>query len=126
MSRALRILFLVHAAVGIVVGGLLLIIPGRLLEWLQWGPAIDPIVSRLLGAAILAFAWSSLYGWRATQRSQVSILIQMEAVFTVLACVGMLRHMYRGSGWIPAAWVSLGLFAAFAIAWTFFLFVLRE
>ena len=125
MSKALKTLFLVHAVVGIVAGALLLIIPGRFLEWLHWGANIDPIASRILGAALLALAWSSLFGWRATRRSQVAVLIQMETIFTVLACVGMLRHMYRGD-WVPAAWVMLGLFAAFAIAWSFFLVVRRE
>ena len=126
MSKGLKTLFLIHAVVGIVAGALLFILPGRTLEWLQWGENIDPIASRVLGAALLALAWSSVLGWRATSRSQVAILIQMETVFTVLACAGMLRHMYRGSGWVAAAWVMLGLFAAFAIAWSFFLVVRRE
>jgi len=125
MSKALRVLFLVHAVVATVAGALLLIIPGRLLDWLLWWP-IDPIVSRLLGAALLALAWSSLYGWRATGRSQVTVLIQMEAIFTVLACAGLLRHLFTGSGWVAAAWVSLGVFAAFAVAWLFFLIARRD
>ncbi len=126
MSKGLKALFLVHAIVGIVAGGLLFIIPGRFLGWVNWGENLDPIATRVLGAALLALAWSSLIGWRATERSQVDVLVQMETVFTVLACVGMLRHMYQGSGWVAAAWVMLGLFAAFAIAWSFFLVVRRE
>lgn len=126
MSKALKTLFLVHAVVACIAGALLLIIPGRFFEWLQWGPLIDPLVSRVLGAALLALAWSSLHGWRATERAQVTVLVQMEAIFTVLACAGMLRHMYRGSGWVLGAWIILGLFAAFAIAWVFFLFARRE
>ena len=63
MSRGLRITFLIHAVVAVTTGLLLFLIPGRFLAFIAWAP-IDPIASRLLGAAMLALAWSSLRGWR--------------------------------------------------------------
>ena len=115
MSKGLRITFLIHAVVAGVFGLFLLLIPGRFLEFIGWAP-IDPIVSRLLGAAMLALAWSSVRGWRASGWAEVAILVEMEVIFTVLACVALLRHLLFGWWpWMP--WAVLVLCALFAVAW---------
>jgi len=119
MSKGLKTAFLVHAVVALVAGAPLLIVPGGMLTRLGWAP-IDPLVSRVLGAALLALAWSSFRGRRATEQAQVSILVEMEAVFTVLACVGLLRHLLVG-GWPVVPWLALAVFAAFALAWIYWL-----
>jgi hypothetical protein len=123
MSRALNITFLIHAIVAVVFGLLMLLVPGRTLLFFGWAP-IDPITSRILGAALLALAWSSFRGWQATERKQVQILVEMEAVFTVLASVGLLRHLLFAR-YLPIVWAMLALFVAFAVAWIVFL-VKRE
>jgi hypothetical protein len=123
MSKALRTTFLVHSIVSVLIGALLLLIPGRLLLGLGWTP-IDPIVSRLLGAALLALAWSSFRSWRATERSQVAIILEMEAAFTVLGSVGLLRHLLFGR-WPLIVWATFVVLLAFAVAWIVFL-VRRE
>jgi len=119
MSKALRLTFLIRAVVGVLFGALLLIIPGRFLEWVGWAP-IDPIAGRVLGAALLALAWSSFRGWQATERAQVATLVELEAVFTVLGCVGLLRHLLFAP--FPAmVWIVFVILAIFAIAWITFL-----
>lgn len=119
MSKGLKNLFLVHAVVGVVFGAAFLIKPGGFLLLFDWSP-IDPLISRVLGAALLALAWSSYRGWQATERAQVATLLEMEAVFTVLAAVGLLRHLLFGK-YLPFAWVICAMFIAFAIAWIVFL-----
>jgi hypothetical protein len=115
MSKSLRTTFLVHAVVGVIFGVPMLLAPGRLLTWLRWRP-IDPIISRLLGAALLALAWSSFRGWRAEDRRRVAILLEMEVVFTVLGCVGLLRHLLFGA--FPLVpWMVFAIMAIFAAAW---------
>ena len=115
MSKALKYTFLIHAVVAVLFGVPLLIVPGRFLGWFGWAP-IDPIISRLLGAALLALAWSSFRGWRATERAQVAILVEMEAVFTVLGCVGLLRHLLF-AGYPAMVWMVFAILGIFAIAW---------
>ncbi len=115
MSRSLRIIFLIHTVVSLILGVPMLIVPGRLLAWLGWAP-IDPIISRVLGAALLALAWSSFRGWRAGDRTRVAILIELEAVFTVLASIGLLRHLLFAPFPI-APWLVFVVVAAFAVAW---------
>ena len=124
MSKALKTTFLIHAVVAVVFGLLLLIIPGRILVWMNWAP-IDPIISRLLGAALLALAWSSFRGWRATDSAQVEILVEVEAVLTVLGSVALLRHLLFAT-YPPMVWGILAIYLAFAIAWIFFLYQRRR
>jgi hypothetical protein len=115
MSKSLRTLFLVHAVVGVIFGVPMLIAPGRLLTFLGWAP-IDPIISRLLGAALLALAWSSFRGWRTDDRARVALLLELEAVYTVLGCVGLLRHLlFARYPFVP--WAILVILAIFAAAW---------
>jgi hypothetical protein len=119
MSKALKTTFLIHAVVSAVFGIPLLVVPGGFLGLFSWVP-IDPILSRILGAALLALAWSSFRGWQATERKQVQILVELEAVFTVLACIALLRHLLFGS-WPLIVWLVFAVFVAFAVAWIVFL-----
>ncbi len=118
MSRGLKNLFLVHALVGLLFGAPLLIKPGGFLQLFNWAP-IDSLVSRILGAALLGLAWSSYRGWRATEKAQVAILIEMEAVYCVLGCVGIVRHLLVRTYPI-IVWVVLAVLAIFAVAWIAF------
>jgi len=109
---------LIHAAVSAVSGLCLLAMPGRVLLALGWAP-IDPVLSRLLGAALLALAWSSFRGWRATGRAQVQIVLELEAVFATLACAGLLRHLLFAH-WPLMVWLLFGTFLVFAVCWIAF------
>jgi len=115
MSKALKFTFLIHAVVALILGALLLIIPGRFLGWIGWAP-VEPIINRVLGAALLALAWSSFRGWLATERAQVAILIEMEVAFTVLGCIGVLRHLLFAP-YPLMVWIVFAILALFAIAW---------
>jgi hypothetical protein len=123
MSKGLRMVFLAHMVVSVVFGVPLLFIPGRMLMWLNWTP-IDPIASRLLGATLLALGWSSFRGWQLTGKRDVRLLVETEAVFTGLACVGLARHLFL-QHYPLFPWLVFALFLVFFLAWTFFL-VRRE
>ena len=115
MAKWLRIVFLVHMVIVAVLGALLLALPGRFLGGLGWAP-VDPLLSRVLGAALLALAWGSFRAWRARDRQQVILLLEIEAAFTILACAGLLRHLLIANyPWMP--WLLLAGLAAFAVAW---------
>jgi len=119
MSRSLRITFLVHAIVAFLMGVPLLVAPGRWLSLFGWAP-IDPLMSRMFGAALLAMAWSSVRGYLAEGWDQVEIVVELEAVFTVLASIGLLRHLLIGT-WPWYTWTILGIFGLFAVAWIYHL-----
>ena len=60
---------------------------------------IDPLLSRLLGAALIALAWSTFRGWGASSYEQVSFLVEIEVIFTVFGSAGMLCHLLKA--WYP-------------------------
>lgn len=122
MSKLLRFTFLAHMIVAGVVGALLLVIPGRALDWIDWGP-VEPILDRVLGAALLALGWSSFRGLLATERRQVALLIETEAIFCLLGCVGVGRHLLFTQAAYPImVWVVFGVLAVFLLLWVVNLF----
>lgn len=124
VQKSIRAIFGSHSVVGLAFGVPLLLFPGRLLTWFQWAP-IDPIISRILGAALLALAWSSFRVWRTEDSTQVTHLVELELIFTGLASVGILRHLISGR-WPWIVWAILALYLLFTAAWGYVLYVLRK
>lgn len=118
MSNGLKLTFLIHALVALVIGLPLLIAPGRFVDLVGWMP-VEPILARILGAALLALGWGSFRVWQSADKELAAVLIQVEAVFAVLAGVGVLRHLLIAN-YPVTVWVALLVFAAFAIAWIAF------
>jgi hypothetical protein len=120
LSSGLRLTFLIHAVVSLVFGVSLFILPRLVTMLVRW-PQADPLITRLLGAALLALAVSSWMGYRATRREEVTNAVTLEMVFTVASCIALLRHLL----FLPTpafAWVILVIMALFALAWIFFYF----
>jgi len=118
IPKGLKTAFLIHAVVALIFGLALFIAPGRFARLINWSP-MDPVISRMLGAALLALAVSSWLSYQATTWERVEIKVQLEIVFTVLGVVGLLRHLL----FLPTpafAWVNLVVLAAFAVVWIVF------
>jgi len=124
MSKSLRYTFLVHMIVAVIYGLPMLIVPGGFLQIFDWAP-IDPLMTRVTGAALLGFAWSSYRGWRAAGWDQVWRIVEAEAVFTTLAAIGLGRHIIAAS-WPWYVWMIFITFIVFAAAWIFHLFRQRR
>ena len=124
INSLLKYTFLLHAVVAVVFGLPLLIIPGASLDLLGWTPQ-DPLVSRMLGAAILGFGWSSIRGFISRDWSQVRIIVEAEAIFCTLAAVGLLRHLLISTyPWY--VWMIFILFFLFAVLWVIAYLTNRE
>jgi hypothetical protein len=136
ISKGLRNLFFVHAIVGAIFGIPLFLFPGRFLTLVGWRPEwvelpplelglsipgttfVDPVTTRLLGAAMIALAFSSLLGWRASDWSELRYLVALEAIFCVLGVIGILIPLPRLGWTMPTiGWVTMILLAIFAMAW---------
>jgi hypothetical protein len=111
-------------AVSLILGAFLLFIPGRFLTSLGWAP-IDPITSRILGAALLAMSWGDWRVQRSGDQAEASLWVEVHLAFTALAGVGVLRHLVAGR--FPAiVWITFGLLAVFAVVWLVALLGQRE
>lgn len=120
ITSGLKVTFLVHGIVGLLVGVPELLFPeafGQL-----FGMAVpDPIFWRLLGAAILGFTATSWLALRATTWAEVKTIVVGEIVWPVLGTIVMLGALLTGV-WPVLGWVNAIVLGGFAVAFTFFYF----
>ena len=116
MSRMLKPALVIHMILSVILGVLLLVIPGRFLGWLGWAP-IDPIISRVLGAALLALSWGDLRVWRRSTKAEARLFVEVQLGFAALAAIGVLRHLVVGGQWLAIVWIVFGGFGLFALIW---------
>ncbi len=108
---------ILHAVVAFILGAPLLLAPGRSLGLLGWAP-VDPLPQASCSAPP---CWGSPGAPGAASgrpSGQVAFLVEMEAAFCVLACVGMLRQVW-GRNYPYYVWTLLAILALFAVAWLF-------
>lgn len=136
ISKGLRNTFLVHIFFSAVLGLAVYVIPGRVLTWLGWIPKtyevtvgdttlstsgtilVDPVITRLLGAALLALAFASFLGWRARLHQEVSILVWLDFAFCGLALIAFLVRIVNYTKPLPViGWVMIAILIGFEIVW---------
>jgi hypothetical protein len=133
ISNSLRTIFLVHMIISFVLGAALWLVPGRTLQFLGWVPKmvelpelgvstagttfVDNVLTRLLGAALLALAFSSFRGWRAERWEQVAFIVQLEFVFCATALIGTLAGFYLRNDVPIIGWVIAIVLAVFTLLW---------
>jgi len=116
MSTFLKVLFLIYAVIAFIFGAPLLLAPGKFLGVFGWAP-VDPLLSRLLGAALLGMAWSSLRSFRLSERSQARLVIETNLIFCALGSLGFLRHLTAADYYPFMVWFVFGLLVVFTLAW---------
>ena len=92
MKPIQKILAYIFGVLCLLLGASLLVVPGRFLGSIYWAP-VDPHLSRILGAALLAMAWLVWRIVRPTDKSLMSIGSEVFFIFTFLSSVGLLRHV---------------------------------
>jgi hypothetical protein len=122
VPASLRTWFRVHCAVDVVAALPLLLFPQRILGLLGW-TAIDPVATRLCGAALLGIGGASvmverhgLSGYRA--------LLGLKVIWSVAAIFALLAGIADGAP--PAAWAFLSIFIAFSGIWMSYMIRLRQ
>ncbi len=116
MSKALSYTFVLYLVVATIFGVPLVLFPGAFLAFFGWAP-VDPLLSRVLGAALLAHAWSCFRALRGADPSAIAIVLEMQLIFAVLSGIGLLRHLLIAD-YPLTVWLVLALFTIFAVAWT--------
>ena len=118
IKPGLKYTFLAHFIVGLIFGLVYLLIPQTYETMFRW-PVPDPLVYRLLGAALLGFATSSILAYRETAWEKVIIVVRMEIVWLALAVLVMLYGMLI-VGMPGIGWLNTVLLAAFLVAFSLF------
>ncbi len=115
MIQVRKLVFLVYALLAGVAGALLLAMPGRFLGALGWEP-VDPLLSRVLGAGLLALAWAAARGWQARTKSELALILEVQAIFCTLGALGLIRHLAIAN-YPLMVWLPFVAFMLFAVAW---------
>src|SRR5437764_498446 len=111
IPASLRTWFVVHFAVDVAAALPLLFAPTQVLGLLGW-TCVDPVATRLCGAALLGIGIASLTTHRhgaCAYRAMLSLKVvwSLAAIFALLAGIA--------GGAPPATWAFLSIFIAFSV-----------
>ena len=118
---SLRFWFVVHFVVDIVFALPLLLIPEWLMPLLGWR-CVDPISSRLVGAALMGIGIASLLERKASTEV-FRAMLNLKIIWATSAVVGIGLGLLRGGPLV--GWALLAVFAAFLALWVHYRLRLR-
>ena len=118
---SLRIWFVIHFAVDMLFAIPLLFFPEILLPLLGW-TVVDPITSRLVGAALLGIGGESLLGRNASKEVFLAML-NLKILWAAGAVIGIALGIAAGGP--PLAWALLVIFTVFLGVWGYYRYKLR-
>ena len=119
MPKALEWIFLAHFFVGAVFGVMYLVFAETVIITIGW-PYNDPVITRLLGAALIGFAMSSLLAWREKELERVKLVVEMELVWLTIAVVIIIIAGIITLNWF--IWLCFGMFSAFLAGFGYYYF----
>jgi hypothetical protein len=117
VPNSLRQWFVIHFIADIIFAIPLLIVPVAFLTLLGW-ETVDPLATRLVGAALLAIGVESLLGRNAGAESLKGML-NLKLIWSGAASIGIFVTMVTVGG--PAVgWLLLLTFVAFHLLWLYY------
>lgn len=112
----LSIWFIVHGVIDVLLAIPLFVVPELFLEAVGW-TAVDPLLARIVAAALFGIGVESLLGFRMEMVAFRAIL-NLKMVWSAAATIGILWAIIEGSApqtWF--VWAILALFVVFLAAW---------
>ena len=122
VPKGLRTWFVVHFVVDMLIGVPLLFFPDLIMPWFGW-ESIDPIMSRLVGAALLGIGGESLLS-RNAAGDLFRPFLRLKIIWASAAILGISLGIIAGGP--PLAWIFLALFIIFLLAWIYYFCQLNQ
>ncbi len=116
IPNSLRRWFVLHFAVDMLLGVPLLLAPEWLLPKLGW-LFIDPVATRLVGAALMGIGVESLLGRNAGAET-LRAMLNLKIIWAGSAIFGLAMGWYKGGP--PATGLFLVVFIAFFGLWVYY------
>ncbi len=121
IPKSLRVWFVIHFAIDMIFAIPMLLVPELLLPLMGWS-FVDPITSRLVGAALLGIGVESLLG-RNANSDVFKAMLNLKILWASGAVFGIGLSLVEGGP--PFAWIFLVIFAAFLGLWVYYRVKLR-
>jgi len=122
VPNSLRTWFVIHFVVDMLVGIPLLFIPELVMPLLGWD-MIDPIASRVVGAALMGIGIESYLG-RNSRIEVFRAMLNLKVIWSSSAILGIGLGIWQGGA--SAGWLFLGIFVIFWFVWIYYWRKLRE
>ena len=117
----LRRWFVLHFIADMFFAIPLLLIPDQFLSLLSW-ETIDPLASRLVGAALMGIGFGAFVSRNAGLSAYLAML-NMKIIWSLTAVLGILASLISGGPIF--GWLVVIIFAAFAVIWLYYRLQLR-
>lgn len=116
VPNGLRTWFVIHFVADILFAIPLLFFPQALLNIVGWG-TYDPIMARLVGAALMGIGTESFLGRNADAHTYREML-NLKIIWASCALFAFGAGIAEGAA--PIAWLLMGIFAVFWVAWVYY------
>ena len=121
VPNGLRTWFVIHFVADVLFAIPLLFFPQTLLNLFNWG-VYDPILSRMVGAALMAIGIESLLG-RNADADTFRAMLNLKVIWASSALFAFGAGIAEGAA--PIAWMLMGVFAVFWVVWVYYRLKLR-
>ncbi len=115
IPKSLKNWFMIHFIIDYIFGILLIISPEFILKIFNW-TTIDPITSRIVGAALIGIGSISLLERNSTIETY-KVLLKLKIIWSSLAILGILLSIKESS---KSIWIIFMIFLIFNILWIYY------
>lgn len=116
VPESLRRWFVVHFVADLLFAVPMIVAPEATLRLFGWH-TVDPVTTRLVGAALVGIGGQSLLG-RGEGREVFRAMLTLKCLWSGAAVVGLAASLAQGA---PAmAWAFLAIFLTFAAIWNYY------
>ena len=116
VPNSLRTWFVIHFVADVLFAIPLLLFPQALLNLFSWR-SYDPIMTRLVGAALMGIGVESLLG-RNADVGTFRAMLNLKVIWASSALFAIGAGIAQGAA--PTAWLFLGIFAIFWGVWVYY------
>jgi len=116
VPNSLRTWFVIHFIADMLFGIPLLLFPEQILPLLGWG-AIDPISTRVVGAALMGIGVESYLG-RNAPIEVFRAMLNLKVIWSSSAILGISLGIGRGGA--QAGWLFFAVFVIFWFVWVYY------
>ncbi|MFO0604825.1 MAG: hypothetical protein U0324_16710 [Polyangiales bacterium] len=116
VPESLRRWFVVHFVADLLFAVPMIVAPEATLRLFGW-TAVDPVTTRLVGAALVGIGVQSLLG-RGEGREVYCAMLSLKCLWSGAAVVGLAASIAQGAP--VMTWAFLAIFVAFAALWNYY------